>query len=197
MTKNKWHHEQITFVNSVEGIPLKLISDAAVATRTIADGRLIPVLLIDTSSRPDIENLIKAHKYFGPGDAKSSWGKLSTKQNTINLILRFEKPVKCTLIFEFDILEYGGIIDQIVHNKVLCIQCAKEGERFLRTFEREKVLIEVPSSDFEQEWEMMLNRTLECDGKRKGLNKKQAQEYSNNVIKSWREITVETRMNAL
>lgn len=195
MTAAKWHWGEITFDNPIERIPLKLVSDALVATATIADGRLIPVLLVDTSSRPDIEDLIKVHKYIRPGDVRSHWAKFSRKQNTVNLILCFERPSKCIAVLEFDILKQGGIVDRIVLSKALYLQCAKEGERLLGTLDRAKLLVEVPSKQFQPDWNNMLFKALETDGKRKGMNKKQAKEYAAGVIKEWRKVT-EKRMKS-
>lgn len=187
MSKAKWHSETITFGHPIESVPLRIVSDGAMANAAVADGRLIPVLLVDTSSRPDIENFIKVHKYIAPGDAKSRWAKLSKKQNTVNLILFFERPSKCIAVLEFDILKFGGIVDQIVLNEALYLRWAKEGERFLSTFDRETILVEVPSKHFQPEWNKMLFKALETDGRRQGMSRKQAKEYSSGVIKEWRE----------
>lgn len=187
MEEAKWRWRKITFNNAIERIPLKLVSTAAAASAGIADGRLIPVLLVDTSSRSDIDDLIKVHKYIAPGDVTITWGQFSGKQNSINLILSFERPVKCTAILEFDILKDGGIVDQIVLSEALYLQSAKEGERLLSTLDRERLLVEVPSKHFQPRWNDMLLKALESDGKRKGMSKKQAREYSSGVIREWRK----------
>lgn len=188
ITKAEWHWEKITLNNPIENVPLRLVSDAAMASVPIADGRLIPVLLVDTSSRPDIESLIKAHKYITPGDVESVWAKLPEKQNTVKLILSFKKPSECIAILEFDILKQGGIVDQIILSQALYFQCAREGERLLDTLDRERIVVEVPSKQFEPEWNNMLFKALEADGKKKGLSKREAKEYGSGVIKEWRKL---------
>lgn len=188
MSEAKWHRGKITLSNPIEKVPLKLVSDAAMANALVADGRLIPVLLVDTSSRPDIENLVKVHDYIRPGDVESRWGRLPDKQDTFCLVLSFKRPSECTAILEFDILKQGGIVDQIMLCQALYLQCAREGEKLLNTLDRERILVEVPSRQVEREWNNILFKALETDGRRKGLSKKEAKEYSDTVVKEWRKL---------
>ena len=186
MAKEKWG--TIFFDNAIERAPLKIITDAAIANSKLADGRLVPVLLVDCSSRTDIINLIKAHAYIAPGDAKTQWGKRSERSKTYMLILSFEKPSKCKAVLEFDILKQGGVVDQIMRSEALILQCAEEGERFITTLDREKIMVEVPSKTAWSLWNEELFKALEADARRRGMNKKQAKEYSSAVINSWREL---------
>jgi hypothetical protein len=80
MAKPARHWEKITFNDPSEKVPIRVISDAFIANMKLADGRLLPVLLLDCSSRTDIEDLIKAHTHIStPGDVKTRWGKFSKK----------------------------------------------------------------------------------------------------------------------
>ena len=56
--------------------PVRIVHDAAVSTRGLHGGRLLPVLLLDTSGRPDIAEFIRVHESFGPGDVKVQWVRL-------------------------------------------------------------------------------------------------------------------------
>jgi hypothetical protein len=187
MTKAKWHWETINFEDTAERIPLRIVSDAFVATGKLADGRLLPVLLVDCCDRPDIEDLVKAHAHVTPGDVKTIWGKSSKTSKTIRLILSFEKPSKCVAVLEFDILKQGGMVDRIMRCEAFILQCGKEGERFITTLEKEGIIVEVPSKEAWPLWNEELFKALESDAKGKGLNKKQAKEYASGVIKEWRE----------
>ena len=184
MAKTKWG--KISFANAIELVPLKIVSDAGVSNSTLADGRLVPVLLVDCSSRPDIKDLIKAHAYISPGDVKTQWGKRSKASKTYILILSFEKPSKCKTLLEFDILKQGGIVDQIMRSEAFILQYAEEGERFATTLNREKIVVEVPSTTARPPWNEELFKALESDAKSKGMSKKQAKEYASGVIKEWR-----------
>lgn len=186
MTEAKRHWVKITFDDVIERVPLKIVSDAFVCNSKLADGRLVPVLLVDCSSRTDIKDLIKVHAYIQPGDVKTQWGKLFKTSKTFNLILSFEKPSKCKAVLDFDILKQGGLVDQIMRCEAFILQCAGEGERFLNTLDKENIVVEVPSKQVMPLWNEELFKALETDEKRKGMNKKQAREYSSKVIEEWR-----------
>lgn len=98
-TMSKWHKEAIQFGNKAEKEPVPIVSDAAVTTRVLADGRIIPVLIINTSLRPDIEDMIRAHKHIGAGDVKSAWSIPSRfDKSRISLVLTIIKPSRCVII---------------------------------------------------------------------------------------------------
>jgi len=187
MAETKWRWGTITFDDSVEHIPLKIVSDALVSNSKLADGRLVPVLLVDCSSRTDIKDLIKAHRYVAPGDVKTQWGKRYKTGKTLMLILSFEKPSKCKAVLEFDILKQGGLVDQIMRSEAFILQYAEQGERFITTLDREKIIVEVPSKSAWSLWNEELFKALESDAKSKGMSKKQAKEYASGVIKEWRK----------
>lgn len=122
MTEAKWHWGKITFDDVIERVPLKIVTDALVSNSKLADGRLVPVLLVDCSSRTDIKDLIKVHAHIEPGDVKTQWGKSFKTSKTIKLILSFEKPSKCKAVLEFDILKQGGLVDQIIRCEAFILQ---------------------------------------------------------------------------
>lgn len=192
MTSLGWHPEQIELTNPEELIPVPIVADAAVATVQVKGGILIPVLLIDTSSRPDIEKLVRLHTlHHHTGECKSGWGYPDATKNVdlkkINLILQFLNPSKCTVILEFDILKQGGVVDQIVQAEALYLQPARPGERFGNNINREKILVEVPSKNFAGEWNVMFDSVLKEDIRKKGLDRKEAQEFVRKFKESWRE----------
>ena len=188
MKKERWYKEKFNINHKIEKIPVPIVSDAAMASRDIADGKFIPLVIIDTTTRPDIEDLIKAHGSLGPGDANSSWGRISKNKNLLNLILEFKKPSKCVLILEFDIVRQGIIIDQIVTTKGLYIQYGREGDRFSSTVDHPRIFVEIPSPAFREGWNKIFHKALEKDGKKnKKMNRSEAKEYAKDVIKELRK----------
>ncbi|MFA6272670.1 MAG: hypothetical protein WC693_06305 [Patescibacteria group bacterium] len=184
----KWHKTEIQIRNRAEKEPVPIVSDAIIATRGIADGRIIPVLIIDTSLRPDIEDMIRAHKHLGAGDVKSSWS-IPSRFNVdkISLILTVLKHSQCVIILEFNIVRKGGIVDQIIHAQGVCIQPGKEGDRLSTTIDHERLLVEVPSKHFRDEWSKILHKALSKDFKRKGLSRSDSKTVTTSFIKEWRE----------
>ena len=74
----------------LETKPVRIVADAAIATRNLNEDRLIPLVILDTTERPDIEELIRIHAYITPGDVMIQWAKLKNSEGTIVLIL-FQK----------------------------------------------------------------------------------------------------------
>ena len=46
-----------------------IVADAAIASGAVGDGRLIPLVILDTTNRPDLVDLFTAHDKMLPGDA--------------------------------------------------------------------------------------------------------------------------------
>ncbi|MFC1874808.1 hypothetical protein ACFLY3_01450 [Chloroflexota bacterium] len=187
MSEAKKHWERITFSDSGECIPLKIVSDALVSTSKLADGKLLPAILVDCSSRSDVKDLIKAHRYITPGDVNTQWGKWHQSDKTFILILSFKKPSKCKVVLEFDILKQGGLVDQIMRKEAFILQCAIQEERFMTTMDREKIIIEIPSKSTWSLWNEELFNALYNDAKSEGMSKKQAKEFAGGVIQEWRK----------
>ena len=76
--KLKSRQVEIPIKHPWEAQPARIINDAAVATVGVGDGRLIPLVIIDSAERPDIEELVRVHKYLPPGDVKVQWGHLKS-----------------------------------------------------------------------------------------------------------------------
>ena len=184
----KWQKAKIQIRNRAEKEPVPIVSDGIIAMRGIADGRIIPVLIIDTSLRADIEDMIRAHKHLGAGDVESSWS-ISSRFNVdkISLILTVLKPSRCVIILEFNIVRQGGVVDQIIHAQGVYIQPGKEGDRLSTTIEHERILLEVPSRHFRDEWSKILHKALSKDFKRKGLSRSDSKNAATSFIKEWRE----------
>jgi len=190
MTGVGWHEQEMELGSPEERIPVPIVADASIATGKVKEGMFVPVLLIDTSSRPDIENLIRFHMVQPTGECKSVWARLDPdKTNAINLVLRFVSPSECTVVLEFALPEQGGVVDQIVHAEALHLYPARPGERFKDDMEREHILIEVPCKDFAGEWDDILDSTFEEEARRQGLSGKQAQEFAQKIKEEWRKIS--------
>ncbi|MFC2039317.1 hypothetical protein ACFLST_00795 [Chloroflexota bacterium] len=187
MSGVKWHWQEIVHNGPTESVPFKPVSDGLVTSRTLADGRPIPILLIDCSSRPDIEDLISSHDYIASDDVKIQWGRSSKNTDVVVLVLSFERPSNCTAVIEFDIVKHGGTVDQIMRCEAVFLQSAKEGERVVSTLDKPKMVVEVPSKQTLAQWNAVLFKVLESDGIKKGMSKKQAKEHSRGVIREWRK----------
>lgn len=170
-----------------EACPAAIVSDAAMATVHVGEGRLIPLLIIDSSERPDIEELVRVHEFLPPGDVAVQWGHLENTPECAALFLRFIRPLEALLVLNFDIVKQGGIVDQILLSRALYLQPGRTGDRFRTTIDAKRILIEVPDTGFGKAWGELLLKHLVKDYRQKGLPKRQAKEAAMEFVEEWRK----------
>jgi hypothetical protein len=177
--------------------PVSIVGDGAVASAGAALGKLIPVLIIDTSNRPDITDLISAHALQPSGDVSAWWGNplnsSSDPGSLIHLFLHFTRPIESLLIIQFR-RKHSGLVDQIVRTKLVYIQGGRDGGRLSSTYDEKRILVEVRAEEFDGTWEQILLKSIIADFRARGLNKNQSKKAASEFISSWRELN-DIRMN--
>ena len=169
--------------------PVPIVADAAMASGLIGDGRLIPLVILDTSTRPDIDAMILAHDRFGPGDMGSIWCKSGLfDRDHIRLVLEPLKPVRCVIILEFDLPKQAGLVDQIVHTQALYLQAGRPGDRLSSTFDHPRIVTEIPCTDFLGRWNSIMRNALARDFRKRGLPKRRALSAAEDVMRQGREL---------
>ena len=137
---------KIALRHAAESKPVPIVAHATMATASLARGRNIPLLILDTSSRPDVETMIRAHEQVGPGDVKSGW---SFRKRWFGspipvLYLIMEKPSRCLIVVEFDLMkDEGTLIDLILWAGGVYVQAGRPGDRIGTTIDERRVLVEV------------------------------------------------------
>ena len=168
------------------------MADGSIATVAVGDGRMIPLFILDTSKRSDIEDMVKAHHLMeSQGDITSVWGQPDTffDTGTVRLLLTFERPSRCQLLLQWDIKKYGGIVDNIILSQGLYIQPGRPGDRLRTTRNNPRVLAEVPSRKFQPEWTKMLRKTLrKLFQKEHGMSRAKAKLATEKYIDQWRDL---------
>lgn len=186
--KNKWQNKFIELPSAEYKEPVPIIADGSIATVHFGEGRNIPVLIIDTTKRPDINDLVNAQREQPPGDVKSSWGWQSKSKNLISLILEFERPSQTIVILEFNIVEQGILVESILTAQGLYLQPGFPGDRLKNTFNNSKIIVEIPDKGFRNEWNKLFQTELEVYFRKKGLNRKASREAVNNAISDLRKL---------
>ena len=188
--KNKWHRKAVPIQHPDEADPVPIVSDACIATVPVGDGRMIPLLILDTSKRPDIEDMVKTHHHMGgQGDVTVSWARPDTFFDTgaVSLILTFEKPSRCLIVLQFEIRHYSGVVDQIIRSQGLYIQPGRPGDRLRTTMDNPRVLTEVPSREFQPTWESMLRKAMRKRFQQEhGMSRAEAKLATEKFIDEWR-----------
>ena len=189
MGKKGWRNEEIEIHHDLEAFPVPIVADGAIATTAVMGRKLIPVLLLDTRTRPDIDNLIKTQKIMNQGEVTRYWGRNPTKdKGPVTLLLRFTKPTVCTVLLHFDPCTQGGLLDQIIQAEAFYIMGAEPGERLGPNIDRAKILVEVSSCEFRDEWDRIWDDALRQDWRANGLSRNRAKQYSKEFRKEWRKL---------
>jgi hypothetical protein len=177
---------KITFRSKLEASPVTIVWDGAISTMGVGEGRIIPLVIIDGSDRPDIEELIRIHQYLPSGDVESQWMQFKGGEGKICLMLRFKRPVELVAILEFDIIGQGGLIDQILTAKAIYLQSGREGDRLSTTMDNPRMSVEIPSTAFYNEWDRMFMKWTEKGFRQRGLNRQDAKRATRKFIEEWR-----------
>ncbi|MGA2183161.1 MAG: hypothetical protein ABSH47_09040 [Bryobacteraceae bacterium] len=170
--------------------PVRIVADAAVSTRGRHGGRLLLLLLLDTSDRPDIAEFIRVHESFAAGDVKVQWGKVEAKghEGTVALFLTFIRPIEFFMLLEFSIARQGFMVEQILTGLGLYLARAEgDDDRFINNPDRPKVIVEVPDTGFRDVWDDMFHKHLAQYYRSNGLNRSESRQAARSVIEEWRK----------
>ncbi len=171
-----------------EAAPLRIVADAAIATVAIGDGRLIPLVIVDTTARQDIDELVRVHQYLPSGDVSCQWAQIHGHKGTISLVLTFIRPAELTAILEFDITNQGGLVDQILTASGLYIQPGREGDRLVSTMNNPRILVEVGDLGFGKQWNEMLRKHIVKKLRADGLSRRESKEAVERFLQEWRKL---------
>jgi hypothetical protein len=171
----------------LKGPPIPIVADGAIATETLGYGRLIPLVILDTSDRPDLEEFIRVHQYSGPGDVVSQWATLEDGSKRIGLVLTFSGPMDLTVILAFNPEEQGGLVDQIITAKGLYLQAGRPGDRLIKNPNAPKVIANIPDTGFSKVWDDMFFRAAVKRARASGFDRRQAKDVARGFIAEWRK----------
>lgn len=172
--KNRWHKSEVVLPNQVSGEPVPIVADGAIATVVLGEGRLIPLLILGASKRPDIDEMVKAHKILPPGDVKIKWGRIRKLENTVSLILQFLRPSGILIILDFNVTNQGILVEQILKAKSVYLQPGRTGDRLSTTMDKPKIIVEIPDLGFQKEWKKIWLKELTKIFRTKGLRQVEA-----------------------
>jgi hypothetical protein len=171
-----------------ESVIVQVVNDGAIGTKLFGEGRLIPVLIIDCGSRPDIIDMIVAHENKIPGDVSVTWCKPRKPRRRLFLHLEFTRPSRLVAALEFDVLRQGNVVDGILHSNGAYLQASQVARSASEGIDKSKILIEVPDTQFKPHWNEMFREELYRGFKKRGLSRKQASIAAENYIVELREL---------
>lgn len=174
------HHER-------EKSAIHIVADGAIAHPGVGEGRLIPLVIVDTSSRPDLEEYIRVHQYVPAGDVKCQWGQLLGHTDTVALVLSFSRPSELVAIIEFDLKRHHGVlVEQVLASKGLYIQAGRKGDRLIHDMNLPKVILEIPDTGFRRIWDKIYYRYTMTQLRERGLNRADAKQAARQAVETLR-----------
>ncbi|WP_439427763.1 hypothetical protein [Micromonospora sp. LA-10] len=157
-----------------------IAADAAVVGPE-AEGRVVPVLILDTSERIDVEEAIRVHAHVQPGDVTYQWGMVDGNPDMVVLLLDFVRPIALRAAIGFSIESQAILVESALTAKAIYVQAGKPGDRFSRSLNRPRILIDMPYDDFRDRWDKIVIKRMstvfrEKYGSPRALAKRQAQQ---------------------
>jgi hypothetical protein len=163
-----------------------IVSDGTIATNGFGGGRFMPVLLLDTTSRPDVDELIRVHSIVKDGDVNTQWAIPEKEPNSVALIVEFLRPMNLGIVLVFDLETQGGFADLIFRSKMLYLQSAKHGYRLKNSLGAPQIGFEVTAQGYGQSWDEMLIEALARSVRARGFNNRKAREGASQMLVDWR-----------
>jgi|SRR5579875_1071462 len=168
---------------------VRVVGDAGIAGQ-VAEGFTIPLLILDTSERPDIDEIIRVHAYLSPGDVMSSWAGIRNNSDLVALILNFVRPVVAQIAVCFSIEKQAILVDAALNARAMYIQAGRAGDRYIHDPDKPKILIELPEGDFHSQWEsIFLRRMTDHFSKELKLSRKKAYPVAQSLLDQMRLIS--------
>ncbi|WP_146218531.1 hypothetical protein [Pseudomonas sp. RW409] len=165
-----------------------VVADGGIAHPDIAEGRMIPALILNCEKHQNFCDLVLIHETTPPGDVIVKWGRSILDKKHAFLTLEFQQPVKCTLSIRFTLEKQAGLIDGIIKSRGAYLIPFQFCERVSEALEKPKILIEVPSSATFPGWEKLHREVVLKRYKKNGISGKNAKALANEHLSRVHEL---------
>lgn len=165
-----------------------LVGDGAIANQKTADGRLIPVLILDTTVKKELEYLVKMHSETNLGDVTSIWAFKRFNHKFVTLVLYFTSPMELKVAISFNVIQHSNIIEGIMISRAVYIQPGSPGDKIQHAINAPKILVEIPARTTFDNWEDILKKAVTKKLKKEGVGRKSLKAAVNDYISLGRDI---------
>lgn len=167
-----------------------IAGNGAIGSPDIADGRIIPVLIVDCSEHPKLYELILIHEQTPPGDVTVKWGRKRFDKKSVYLSIVFHRPIATEAIFRFGLSDQAGLVDGIIHSRGVYLQPLQSGTRVIDGMNQPKIIVEIPSSATFDGWKAMHHaqavKSYRAQGAPKKIAKALADEHLLRLSELWK-----------
>ncbi|TCB91604.1 hypothetical protein E0H26_25280 [Micromonospora zingiberis] len=168
---------------------LPIVADGALAGPQV-EGSLVPVLIVDTTRRPEIEELIRVHQFVPNGDITSQWGIVEKQPDMVGLMLDFHRPVRARAVLTFSIEDEAILVESALTAKAVYLQSGSAGDIFSQNLDNPRILIEVPAEDFRPKWDQVfLRRMTDVLRRKNAITEKEAGRHAQELIRQLKRFT--------
>lgn len=166
-----------------------IIADGAVGQQGVGDGRMFPLVILDTTDRPDIDAAIAAHDHAPSGEVRVQWARLPGRDETVTLVVTLVRPAEAVVMVEFDLnRNHGVLVEQVMENKGLYIQPGRPGDRLKHDPGRPKIIVEVADTGFRPTWDRMFLAHTAAKLRRQGGSRWDAKRKAKEVVTRIRSV---------
>lgn len=162
-----------------------IVGDGAIASYDTAEGRAIPVLILDCSNHRELLNLIYTHQNTPPGDVSCTWG--INKENAY-LLFDFTRPSEASCGVYFNLENQTSLADGIVHAQGVILQPSESGTKVIEGLNQPKILVEVSPKTKLPDWDKQLLKAIQRKMRREGLPRQHAKNASKEFLARTREL---------
>lgn len=168
-------------------IVVQVANDAMIMNRDECDGKMLPVVILDTENHPNVDEFIKIHRTCAEGEVKYAWGMTEDKKY-INLYINSISPIETSFIIEFEASNKYALVDRIVETNLLILQSGKKGDRITFTWDKDRILLEIPDTGFEEYWSDLKKEIQRKHFLSKGIKKKDVNKVIELMDDEWNSV---------
>lgn len=134
-----------------DGTPIvSIVSDSIIMQRNFADGKSIPLIIIDTEDKKEIERSIELHSGVKEGEVQFTWGR-TPDFKYILLYVESISPVEIKYMIAFELYKHCALLDIVLKSHLLYVQAGKKGDKLRDDLNKPKLLFAIPQSSYEVE----------------------------------------------
>ena len=173
---------------------VNLVRYGAVAIEALTGSKKVPIIGLDLSDRPDVEEMILVHQDMPPGDVITQWSVDKYNKNHLVLAFKFERPSRISLYLPLYFNEHSWVIEGIIQTRFILLKSASAEEstkELIKSLER-SITVEIgASTDIPGDWQKWQLKSIKKQLKKNGLKTKEALNKAKELIHSNREFWAE------
>ncbi|PKP12605.1 MAG: hypothetical protein CVU08_09685 [Bacteroidetes bacterium HGW-Bacteroidetes-3] len=167
----------------------EIIKSGKMSFPGIADGKLIPLIIIDDSKSQKLKQLIKIHQDAPPGDIETIWGIPISMfaPKTLRLKFNFSKHMDLSFCLIFEVKERYSLIDEIFQAQAIYLNTSNKKADSIESVQG-GILVEIPATNAKPKWEKLLFKTVKDIYKKEKISKKELNKITKEHINTMRQM---------